>query len=141
MEEDLREKVDSLLLNLYGAGLNDKGRAVPTVWITEIRDQIHALYQQAGWKSPEEYENLVQLSASLIANEKMAVQDAKVLLEMWNKGVDDGTWVHKDKIEQAKKEAREEVLNWVQANALFVNPHNKAWQAKLKEWQALKEKK
>ena len=30
----------------------------------------------------------------------------------------------------------EEIIEWVKANALYINPKNKMWQAKLKEWEA-----
>ncbi|KKL98704.1 hypothetical protein LCGC14_1821690 [marine sediment metagenome] len=31
---------------------------------------------------------------------------------------------------------KEEIIEWVKANALYINPKNKMWQAKLKEWEA-----
>ena len=29
-----------------------------------------------------------------------------------------------------------EILDWVEANALYIHPYNPTWQAKLKEWRA-----
>jgi len=73
-----------------------------------LAEKIHSLYIQAGWKSPEEVNEQVSLVC--------------------------GNCISPEHIEQVKKEEREEILIWVQANALFIHPDNKMWQAKLKEW-------
>ncbi len=56
--------------------------------------KVIVLIKEAGWKSPEEWELLI----SMLAEKQGIITNLKTLLDMWEKGSKDGTWIHKDNL-------------------------------------------